>query len=147
MTILSANGFTMDSLRFPGRLRFFLSDSLLRVIVDTAARLAAKAPLLYVLAQQGIGTILFAECAVQIFKNIEPDVETHEIHQLKRTHRVIEAQLQRFVDVLRGRDSGFEHVKGFIANERVDARGDKSGSLVDDHNFFSHPARDFAARS
>ncbi len=58
---------------------------------------------------------------------------------------MIEAQLQGLVDILRGCDSRFEHVEGFIANERIDPRGDESGSLVDDHNFFSHPARDFAA--
>src|SRR5437867_3112630 len=106
MTILSANGFMRDSLRFPGRLGLFLSGSLLRVIVDAAARFAAEASLLHVLAQQGIGTILFAERAMQIFKNIEPHVEPYEIHQLEWTHRMIEAQLQRFVDVLRGCDAG-----------------------------------------
>src|SRR5712692_1546866 len=146
MTILSASGFMENSLRFPGRLCLFLSGFLLRVIVDAAARFAAQAPLLHVLAQQGIGTILLAERAMQILKNIEPHVETYKIYELERTHRMIEAQLQRLVDVLRGCDAGFEHVEGFVANERVDPRGDESRSLIDDHNFFPHARRDFAAR-
>src|SRR5713101_1518704 len=126
MTILSASGFMKDSLRFPGRLGLFLSGSLLRVIVDAATRFAAKASLLHVLAQQGVGTILLAECAMQILKNIEPHVEAYKIHQLEGTHRMIEAQLQGLVDVLRGCDAGFEHVKRFVANECVDPRGDES---------------------
>src|SRR6266850_1768612 len=93
MTILSANGFMSDSLRFPCRLGLFLSGSWLRVIVDAAARFAAQAPLLHILSQQGIGTILLAERAMQILKDIEPHVEPHKIHQFKRTHRMIEAQL------------------------------------------------------
>src|SRR5712664_499312 len=145
MTILSANGFMRDSLRFPRPLGLFLSGSLLRVIVDAAARFAAQAPLLHVLAQQGIGTILLAECAMQIFKNIEPHVETYKIYELEWAHRMIEAQLQRLVDVLRGCDACFEHVKSLVTNERVDPRRDESGSLNDDDNFFPHPARDFAA--
>src|SRR5882724_2761577 len=145
MTILSASGFMENSLRFPGQLGLFLSGFLLRVIVDTAARFAAETPLLHVLAQQGIGTILLSERAMQILKNIEPHVEAYKIYELERTHRMIEAQLQRFVDVLRGCDAGFEHVEGFVANQRVDARGDKSGSLVDDHNFLAHATSDFAA--
>src|SRR6266850_1207513 len=123
-----------DSLRFPGWLGLFLSGFLLRVIVDAAARFAAQASFLHILAQQGIGMILFAERAMQIFKNIEPHVETYKIHELEWAHRMIEAQLQGFVDVLRGCDAGFEHVKGFVADERIDARGDESRSLVDDHN-------------
>src|SRR6266404_4782431 len=130
---------------FSGRLGLFLNGSLLRVIVDTAARFAAETPLLHVLAQQGIGTILLSERAMQILKNIEPHVEAYKIYELERTHRMIEAQLQRFVDVLRGCDAGFEHVEGFVANQRIDARGDESGSLVDDHNFLAHATSDFAA--
>src|SRR6266850_103850 len=145
MTILSANGFMRNSLRFPGWLGLFLSGSLLRVIINAPARFAAKASLLHVLAQQRIGTVLFAERSMKIFKNMETHVETHKIHQFKRTHRMIEAQLQGLVDVLRGRDAGFEHVKCLVANERVDARGDESRSFIDDDNFFSHAAGDFAA--
>ena len=83
---------------------------------------------------------------MQIFEDIQPNIKANKIHQLERTHGMIQAQLQRLVDIFRRGDSRFQHVEGFIPNQRVDARSDKPRRFVDQYNFFAHAPRHFSAR-
>src|SRR5258708_6775431 len=84
---------------------------------------------------------------MKILENLEPHVETDEVDQLEGTRGVIQSEFQRLVDVFGRGNSRLKHVESFVANQCVDARGDKTGSLVDDDDFLAHAASDFAAGS
>src|ERR1700674_4169090 len=84
---------------------------------------------------------------MEILEDLEANIEADEIDQLKGAHGMIETELQGFVDVFRGGDSGFKHVESFVADERVDARGDETGSLIDQDDFLAHAPSDFSAGS
>ncbi len=50
--------------------------------------------------------------------------------------------LSGFVDVGSGGDARFKHGESFVADEGIDARGDKAGSLVHEDGFFVHAMSD-----
>jgi len=77
--------------------------------VDAAARFAAEAALLDVLAEERAGLVFFAEGGVEVFEDFQADVEADEVDHLEGAHRVIEAELDGFVDVGSGGDACFEH--------------------------------------
>src|ERR1700721_1322610 len=98
-----------------------LRDSLpgwrhIRILINTTAGFAAQAASLYVLHQQWGGAVLVSERFVQIFEDAETRVEADEIDQFKRSHRMIEAKLQRLIDVGGRCDSLLQHVERFVAD-------------------------------
>ncbi len=114
-----------------------------RILIHSAPRLPPQPPRLNVLHQQRRWTIFFSQRLVQIFENVQPRIETHQIHQLKRAHRMVEPKLQRLVDVRRRGDSLLQHVERLVADHRVDAAGDEPGRFLDDYNFFPHALAHF----
>ena len=62
-----------------------------------------------------------------------------EIDQLERAHRMVQAELQRLVDVARRRDTLHQHVERLVADAGVDARGDEAGRLAHQHGLLPHP--------
>src|SRR5271169_1769078 len=94
---------------------------MLSVIIHATARFAAQAAFLHVLLEQRIGTVFFAQCLVEIFQDLEADVEADEIHHFERAHGIVETELDGLIDVCGRGDAGFEHGEGFIADERVEA--------------------------
>src|SRR5437660_11821254 len=146
MTIFSASDFIVESIHIsPVQLCLFLRGFLLPVVINAASRLAAPPSFLRVLPQQGIGTVLFAQRLMEILENSQPHIKPDEIDQLERSHGMIQPQLQRFVDIFGRRNPRFKHVERFVADQRVHARGDKSGRFVHDHYFLAHAPRHFAA--
>ncbi len=81
---------------WPSAARLFFAAVTI-VIIHAAAGFATQASGVYVLQEQRGRAVFFAERFVQIFQNIQAHVEAHQIHQLERAHRMIEAELQRFV--------------------------------------------------
>src|ERR1700678_4044930 len=115
-----------------------------RIIENAAAGFASEAAGFYVLLQQRRGAVFIAQSFVEIFKDGEAHVESDEIHQFKRAHRMIQAELQGFINIGGGGDSFFEHEESFVANHGVDAAGDESRRFANDYNFFGHACADFA---
>src|SRR6185369_2503798 len=70
-----------------------------RILVHPAAALPAQSAGGHVLLDQRTGAELLAQRPVQEAKDGEPRVEPDQIHQLERPHRMVQAQLQRLVDV------------------------------------------------
>ena len=62
--------------------------------------------------------------------------------QFERPHRVVEAELQRLVDVARRRDAFLQHAERLVADAGVDARGDEAGRLADQDGLLAHALRD-----
>src|SRR5712692_9742546 len=146
MMILSASGFIDDAIRSSScDLGFLLRCFLLRVFINASPGFPAQAAFLDVTSQQRIGAVLFAERAVQVLENLEPNVQADEIAELEGPHRVIQAQFHRFVDIFGSSDARFEHVESFVSDQRVDARGDKTRGFVHDYNFLAHTPRYFPA--
>src|SRR3954465_3138987 len=58
---------------------------------------------------------------------------------------MVEAKLQRFIDVGGGSDSLLQHIKRFVADHGVDAAGDESRRLLHHDNIFSHALTHFDA--
>ena len=112
------------------------------VIIHAASTFSAQPAFLNILAQQRIRTIFFAERLMQIFQDLQPDIEPHEIDHLERAHWMIQSQLDGFIDIRGRSDSGFEHGEGFIANQCVDARSDEAGRFIYDDGFLVHAMRD-----
>ena len=77
---------------------------------------------------------------MQVFENVQACVEPDEVNHLERAHRVVEAELHRFINIRSRGDALLQHVKRLIAYHGVDAAGDKTGRLFDSDSLFSHAA-------
>jgi len=75
------------------------------IVVDAVAGFAAEAALLDVLAEERAGLVFFAEGGVEVFEDFQADVEADEVDHFEGAHRVIEAELDGFVDVGGGGDT------------------------------------------
>ena len=83
---------------------------------------------------------------MQIFENMESRVESDKVDHLERPHGMIQAQLQRFINIPGGGNSLLQHVERFVTNHGIDAAGDESGRFFDHDDFLAHTAADFHGR-
>src|SRR5262249_5717593 len=98
-----------------------------RIFVDALAGLASEAARLHVLHNEVVRPVALAERREQELEDRQPRVQPDQVDQLERAHRVVQAELQRLVDVARGRHALLEHAERLVADQRVDARGHESG--------------------
>src|SRR3954469_3278417 len=118
-----------------------ISVRTLLVVIDPTSDFSAETAGLDVLRQQRAGAVLLPHAAVQVFEDAEPRVEADQIDQLEGAHRMIESQLERLVDVARRGHTLHQHEERFVADARVDPRGDEPRRLADQHGLFTHRAR------
>src|SRR5260221_10847872 len=79
---------------------------------------------------------------MEIFENFQANIEANEVDHFEGAHRMIQAELYRFVDIGGGGDACFEHRESFVSDERIDARGDEAWGLVDDNGLLAHAGGD-----
>src|SRR3954469_23597032 len=79
------------------------------IVIDALSGLFAEPAGFHVLRKQRTRTVLFAHALMKILEDAEPRVEAHEVDELKRSHRVIEPELERLVDVARGGHAFHQH--------------------------------------
>src|SRR5262245_51570835 len=103
------------------------------VLIDAATDFAPKAPGPDVLHEQRSRPVLLAHAAMQVLEDAQSRVEADEIDELERAHRMIEAKLQRLVDVARRGHALEQHVERLVANRRVHTRRDEAGRLAHEH--------------
>src|SRR5437867_1371972 len=72
-------------------------------------------------------------------QDAQPRIESDEVDHLKRTHRMVQSELQRFVDVTRRSNAFLQHIKSFITDHCVNTRRHEPGRLLYFHRFFAHP--------
>src|SRR6185436_13662228 len=111
------------------------------IVVDALAGFLSKAAGLHVLHKQRTWTILLAECLMQKHEDIQARVEAHEIDHLERTHWMVQAELERLVDIAGTRNSFLQHVERFVPDQRVDSRGDKARRLLHFDRLLTHSPR------
>src|SRR5688572_12358307 len=116
------------------------------VFVDALAGLAAQAARLDVLHHEVVRAIALAQRLVQDGEDRQPRVESDQVDELERAHRMVEAQLERLVDVARAGHALLEHAERLVADERVHPRGDETGRLAHDHRLLAHAHADHAHR-
>src|SRR5207245_3626397 len=105
--------------------RSSLLGVLLGILVHSASRLAAQTTSLHILHQQWRGAELLAQRPMKIFKNVETSVEPYKIDQFERSHGMVEAKLESFVNVCCRSDPLLEHIKRLVADHRIDTAGDE----------------------
>src|SRR4030095_869245 len=111
------------------------------VIVYAFAHFASEPSFADVLGEQRARPILLAERAVQILEDAETRVEADQIDELERTHRVVQSELERLVDVTWRGDAFHEDVGRRVSQARVDARRDEPRRLVHQDGLLPHPHR------
>src|SRR5262245_3231071 len=89
-------------------------DARSSVFIDAAADFASQTTGPDVLHEQRTRTVLLAHAALQILEDAQARIEPDEIDELERAHRMIETELQRFVDVACGGDAFEQHVERFV---------------------------------
>src|SRR5437879_824677 len=82
---------------------------------------------------------------MQILEDAQANVEPNQIDQLKRTHRMVQTQPHRLVDVLSRGDALLEHVESLIADQGVNAAGDEAGRFAHHDHFLAHAVAYLAA--
>src|SRR5215467_715463 len=81
MTILSENDFIAGKkTTFAPPLAFLFRCLLLGVFIDSAARFPPQTTFFYKLAQQAVRAVFFSERAVEVFQNIQSDIQSDKIH-------------------------------------------------------------------
>src|SRR5580765_9868 len=109
-----------------------------RVLVHPATALPAQPAGGHVLLDQRTRPELLAERPVQEAKDAEARVEPDQVHELERSHRVVQSQLQRLVDVGCARHALLQHVERLVADHGIDAAGDEAGRLAHGHALLAH---------
>src|SRR5260221_6787758 len=79
---------------------------------------------------------------MEIFENFQANIEANEVDHFEGAHRMIQAELDGFVDVGGGGDASFEHRERFVSDERIDARCDEAWGFVDDYGLLAHAGGD-----
>src|SRR5438552_231181 len=80
---------------------------------------------------------------MKIFKNVETSVEPYKIDQFERSHGMVEAKLESFVNVCCRSDPLLEHIKRLVADHRIDTAGDEPRRILDDYYLLAHALPDF----
>src|SRR3954453_20706126 len=68
----------------------------------------------------------------EVFGDAEADVESDQIGETQRTHRMVVAELHRAIDVLRAGDPFFEHANRFESDGDAETGGRKAGRIAND---------------
>src|ERR1700680_2476956 len=100
-----------------------------RILKHSPPRLAAKSSGFHVLREQRTGPKFFAERFMQVFEDVQASVKPDQIDEFERSHGMIEAELESFVDVFGAGDAFLEHVESFIPNHGVDTAGGEARSF------------------
>src|SRR5260370_3359370 len=80
---------------------------------------------------------------MQVLEDMQPRIKSDQIHQFERSHRMIQTELESFVNVFGAGNAFMEHVESFIADHGVDAASDEAWRLFDHDNFLAHSLANF----
>src|SRR4029079_13799777 len=97
-------------------------SALLWIFVDTSADFFAETPRLNVFDQKGRGPVFFTERLMQKVENIQTRIQTHQVDHLKRTHGMVQSELQRLINIAGAGDAFLQHIESFVPDERIDPR-------------------------
>src|SRR5436853_6944460 len=75
---------------------------------------------------------------VEVLRNIEPDVESHQVGQAKRPHRVVVAEHHRFIDILRARDAFLQHAHRFESDCDSESARSETRRVFHRDRLFAH---------
>ena len=78
---------------------------------------------------------------------METSVEPYKIDQFERSHGMVEAKLESFVNVCCRSDPLLEHIKRLVADHRIDTAGDEPRRILDNYYLLAHALPDFDRRS
>ncbi|SVB47823.1 uncharacterized protein METZ01_LOCUS200677, partial [marine metagenome] len=73
---------------------------------------------------------------------VQSSIQANKIDQFKRPHRMIEPELQRFIDIFGRSDPFLQHSERFIPDQGIHSTRNKAGRLVHKDRLFPHRSRD-----
>src|SRR6202050_622455 len=112
--------------------------SLFVVSVETAAGLASEVARIDVLFQQRAGTVLVVtQPTMHHFHDREAGIESDQVGELERAHRLVGAELHRGVDIGHAADAFIERVDGLIDHRQQHAIDDEAGEVLRCHRTFA----------
>src|ERR1019366_10580895 len=131
---------------FPKAVRAYETRTVSTMVVEAPARLPARVSLLDSCDQDAwrreAGAMRLGQSARGGGENVEPDV----VRELERAHRIVEAEADRRIDVLRRRDPLLGDPEALQDVRRQRPRRDETAGVAADDGLFSHPAGELLHR-
>ena len=94
---------------------------MVRIVVDSPSHFLSEPARLDVFDEQWTGAVFLAERFIKEIENTQARIEANEIDHLEWTHRMIQSELECFVDISGAGHTFLQHEECFIADERIDS--------------------------